>query len=165
MLIHQFRVPYNLILGFLKPTIAKTPIAFQFRCWPTDTFMLHMNNSCFLQVTELCRWRLYAQMGFFKKYKWVNIMIAENNVKYHKMILPFQSYVVLTTISTSEDKWINYSHRFLEFDPSMYPDRKPPIEYAVIETKAVLKLPNGKSIRPSEFIPWTPFNEAVVKSQ
>lgn len=120
---------------------------------------MHMNNSKYLLLAELARWRSFPATGLvhraFSK-EGLFFILAECDIKYMRQISPFQKFVVSTTASVgSDDKWLHYHHHFLE-----HPDDAKGGEqqtFAVIHAKAVLKQNNGKTIKPSSL-----FNESEL---
>jgi acyl-CoA thioesterase FadM len=113
-----------------------------------DAFM-HMNNASYVRVAELSRWRAFPASGMFtKKFRNVLFLVAEQKAKYFKPINPFQKYIVRTTITTTENKWLHYNHVFMK--PPRDGDKSQPVIYCVVDTMAVLKRPGGKTIKIEE---------------
>jgi hypothetical protein len=119
----------------------------------------------------LARWNGLVAAGWFGtavKNTWL-FLAVEQTITYKKPISPFQRYVVSTEINVTEDKWIHYTHRFLSHVqdsslPAKYSGSKPekePVEYAVINLRAVCKWPNGKTLKPSECFP-EEFQKSVI---
>ena len=148
-----------------------------YRCWPLDIdVFLHMNNAKYLHVAELSRWRTLTPIIPYFLSKRMIFLATENNVKYIRPINPLQRYVVSTTVTVdkSDDKWIHYNHVFEEHpedvhcknsnldkgasndistligtgDSSNTMVAKPKI-FAVVNTTAVVKESNGKTVKPS----------------
>lgn len=120
------------------------------RLWPIDMdAFMHMNNASYVRVAELSRWRVFPASGFFKKeFRNVLFLVAEQQAKYYKPINPFQNYVVRTTITSSENKWLHYNHVFMR--PQKSGDTSEPTVYCVVSTTAVLKRAGGKTIKIDE---------------
>jgi acyl-CoA thioesterase FadM len=97
---------------------------------------MHMNNASYLRCAEYSRWRFFFGR---RSSDAAMFIVSENRAQYFKPIMPFQIYDIVTTISASENKWLHYKHTFKH--PS-----KDDVIYAVVETKAVLKEKNGKTI-------------------
>ena len=130
-----------------------------FRCWPIDMdFNFHINNACYIRIAELARWRNFPKSNMFEylKNRGVMFLVTEQHIKYFKPIMPFQKYIVSTSIATSQDKWFHYKHTFLQH-PSDVEIGKPVVVYAEIDCRAVLKEKSGKTIKPSSFLPFSSF--------
>lgn len=136
-----------------------------FRCWPVDTAFGHMNNAQYITVAELNRWRMFTELGFFPIIlkKKAFLVVAEQSIKYVRPILPMREYVVSTTVKVSDDKWLHYTHSF-EQHPDDVPNGSEPVRYAVVHVKAVLKEHGGKTVKPSEILPISPFLSELVAS-
>ena len=90
-------------------------------------------------------------------------LLVEQTVTYARPIMPFQSYKIQTSIKVcSEDKWVYYTHIFEEANPS---SSGPPKQYARIDAKTVMKLSNGKTLKPSEVSAINPFYKALVETK
>lgn len=128
-----------------------------FRCWPIDLdSFIHMNNSKYLQVAELTRWRTTVPVLPYILSKGLLLLVAENNIQYMRPINPFQRYIVSTTVSVDEkeDKWIYYKHVFEEHpgDLREREDSTQPITFAVVQMRGIVKEVNGKTVKPSTLI-------------
>ena len=79
----------------------------------------------------------------------IMFLAVDQTITYTKPIFPFQKYAVTTKVTVSDDdKWMYYSHSFDDIpDPKGI---KPQKHYALIKLKAVMKLSNGKTVRPSD---------------
>jgi acyl-CoA thioesterase FadM len=144
MIFHTLRIFTQYVLRY-KETIPKTsPVKLQFRCWPTDLDgYLHMNNAQYLRCAEYARWRLTFMANAHKSK--VLFIIAENHVNYYRPINPFQTYIISTTMTSTDDKWLHYKHTF------KHPTNDD-IIYAVVKAKAVLKESNGKTVPVSQLL-------------
>jgi len=160
MLVYTIRVATQLALGYLKPVAVSSLPGVKpfyevfFFCGPTDMdSYTHMNNSNFLRIAELCRWRIFP-----KAWK---LIVAENHATYSRQVKPFQRFVVRTSVSATDNKWLWYKHSF----ESVKPDAKTgePLQYATIHCKAVLKEGSGKTIRASDYINMSDFNRQLVQ--
>jgi acyl-CoA thioesterase FadM len=157
MLTHTLRIINSVVKGYLSPPKLSTnkAMVIPMRCWPIDVDpYMHMNNSKYLLIAELARWRSFPATGLvhraFSK-KGLFFILAECEIKYMRQINPFQKFVISTTASVgSDDKWIHYRHDFLE-----HPDDAKGGEqqsFAVINAKFVMKQNNGKTIKPSSLL-------------
>lgn len=167
-MVYTIRVAVQLALGYLKPVTvfagAKPFYEVGFLCGLTDIDSYsHMNNAKFLHVAELCRWRTFPQSGtlqmaFDKK---AMFLVVENHATYIRQIKPFQRFVVRTSVSTTENKWLWYSHSF----ESVKPDAKTgkPLQYATVVCKAVLKEGSGKTIRALYYRDMSDFNKQLIQ--
>jgi acyl-CoA thioesterase FadM len=130
MFLFTLRTLYQVGLGALKApalvtkrvcaspgAVAKRAVELDFRCWPIDMdVQMHMNNSCYLRVAELARWRLFSpsgMMGPALKKGWL-FLAVEQTVTYYKPIPPMAAYRVEVSVDVRDDKWIMYKHRFLK---------------------------------------------------
>ena len=176
MLTHRLRIAHQLFLGgvmnkhgpLAKATKAGekiTAVIASFRCWPVDTAFGHMNNAQYVTVAELNRWRMFTELGLFPIIlkKKAFLVVAEQSIKYAHPILPMREYVVSTKVKISDDKWLHYSHSF-EQHPDDVPDGSEPIQYALVHVKAVLKESSGKTLRPSDLLPSSPFFAELTSS-
>jgi acyl-CoA thioesterase FadM len=108
-----------------------------------------MNNASYARVGELCRWRILAEAArelspyLFKRK--VMYIVAEQRISYHKSIRPFSQYEVSTSLTVTDDKWLNFIHTFR----NPVGDKK---TVAEVYVKGVLKEATGKTIRPSEIV-------------
>jgi acyl-CoA thioesterase FadM len=160
------RIINQIALGTIKPLPSKSPYLVNFICWPIDIDMfLHMNNSSYLRVAELARWRYLYSSKFLSdpQLNRLLFLVVEQKCVYKKPIMPFQRFTVSTTITSSEDKWLNYTQKFLQHPSSVKPG-KDPIEYAVVEVTAVVKEKSGKTFRPSQIIERSPWAKAVFNA-
>lgn len=135
-----------------------------FRAWPVDldTYM-HVNNASYLRVAELSRWRIFPQSGSLKQLysKGWMFLAVEQTVSYFKPIPPMAKYIVSTSITATENKWLNYTHIF-EQDPSTIKNGKEAIIYARIDLKAVVKEKSGKTVRALDFISTSDFYKELI---
>eukprot|EP00598_Pedospumella_elongata_P007065 CAMPEP_0184973416 /NCGR_PEP_ID=MMETSP1098-20130426/5210_1 /TAXON_ID=89044 /ORGANISM="Spumella elongata, Strain CCAP 955/1" /LENGTH=181 /DNA_ID=CAMNT_0027495871 /DNA_START=37 /DNA_END=582 /DNA_ORIENTATION=- len=160
MITFALRIVNQLVLGkYLKlniVTAANGVPAFDvaFRAWPIDLdTYFHINNSCYFRTAELSRWRIFPQSNMLSilAKKGAMFLVAEQTIKYMRPIGPFQKYVVRTSMSTTDNKWMNYKHTFKQHPDDVKSDKEP-ITYAVIDVKAVLKEKTGKTMKPDEFL-------------
>jgi acyl-CoA thioesterase FadM len=81
--------------------------------------------------------------------KKVLFLVVEQTITYSRPIMPFQKYVVSTTVKVADDdKWMYYTHSFnAPADPK---SDLPPVHHAVITLKAVLKESGGRTVKPSD---------------
>lgn len=162
MLLLIARIINQIILGTIKPLPSKSPCIVNFICWPIDIDMfLHMNNSSYLRIAELTRWRFMYSTGFLSdpELRRLMFLVVDQKCVYKRPIQPFQRFTVSTTIS-SDDKWLYYVHRFLQHPSNVKPG-KVAIEYAVVEATAVIKERSGKTFRPSQIIERSNWAKAV----
>lgn len=159
VLVYTLRVVTQLALGYLRPVTvhaagARPFYEVPFICGPTDMdSYTHMNNSNFLRIAELCRWRIFPQA-------W-KLIVAENHATYIRQIKPFQSFVVRTSVSTTDNKWLWYLHSF----ESVTPDAKTGkhLQYATVLCKVVLKEGSGKTIPAESYINMSDINKQLVQ--
>lgn len=125
----------------------------KFRCWPIDwDVYLHMNNACYFRVAELARWRQSTQAGMFGvaiQKRWMFIVV-EQNIRYCKPILPFQSYVVRSEMRVLDGKFTEYQHYF------QANERADAQVFAQITMRCVVKHASGKTVTPAEVIETCP---------
>jgi hypothetical protein len=174
MFTFTLRMLNQLMLGFARPStvtrargIPSTDVAF--RCWPIDLdIYMHMNNSCYLRVAELARWRAFPATGLLGKVMRDKVLFlaVEQQIRYLRPIAPFRKYVVSTTCTVHEDdKWLWYRHVFEQHPDDVKPGKEAG-KYAIIDLKAVLKEQSGKTIQPSSQRAFSPFSEELfVKSE
>jgi acyl-CoA thioesterase FadM len=152
MLILTSRIVTQVALGHLRPVALKKhlpkAVVFDvpFRCWPVDIDMfMHMNNASYVRVAELARWRIFPQSGIIDlaKKKGIIFLVVGQQVSYLKQLPPFAKFIVRTTVTTSDNKWVHYSHSFQKPDSG----NKEPYVYATVDVKAVMKEKTGKTIR------------------
>ena len=135
-------------------------VGIHFRCWPIDIdAFLHMNNSKYLQVAELARWRTLPASSMMSRVftkEGLLFLAVENHIKYIRPIQPFQKYVVSTSVSFDpiDDKWLNYKHVFHQetennIDSDSLSSGK---TFAIVDLKAVVKENNGRTIKPSTLV-------------
>jgi acyl-CoA thioesterase FadM len=136
-----------------------------FRLWPVDMdIFIHMNNASYIRVAELHRWRMLSESGLLKQMmKDKTIFLAvDQSITYSRPILPFQKYIVTTTVKASDDdKWMYYQHSFDQ--PGEVKDEKTRKHYALITLKAVMKAPSGKTVRPSEVFTKNDYYKELVE--
>ncbi len=124
---------------------------------------LHMNNASYIRVAELARWRLLPQTGILPKTiseGWL-FLAVEQTATYAKPIMPFQRYEVETTLTSHQDKWLMYEHKFVQCKDKVK-EGKEPVVYATIKLRAVLKRADGRTIRHSELNDISPFNRELM---
>jgi acyl-CoA thioesterase FadM len=128
---------------------------------------MHMNNSAYLRVCELTRWRLFPQTNlypFFKKIGGVMWVVADQKVQYYRAVPPLTKYLVSTTLSISDNKWIQYHHQFQQ-DPATVKPGKSAIVYADVYAKTVIKRTSGETVRPSELMAECDFIRSVLSDE
>jgi acyl-CoA thioesterase FadM len=146
------RILNQLFLGtFFKDSKAISNGTFRviFRAWPIDIDSnIHMNNACYFRVAELCRWRLFAPsgvIGYCAKNR-ISFIATETSAKFLAPIRPFEKYAVYTKITSSENKWLHYTHTFEQHPDTVHSGSVPKV-FAVVQAKSVLKEPNGKTVK------------------
>ena len=167
MLMYTLRVVNQMALGAMFPVkVVSKQVSSKWRCYPVDLDLFgHMNNSNYIRVAELSRWRMLAESGLFQfmmKRRLV-FLLVEQQVTYARPIMPFQPYVVQTRVRIDEedDKWVYYTHTFEEANP---PGGAEPMQYAKIEAKTVMKEPSGKTVRPSEVCAANPYYRNLMET-
>lgn len=156
MLLHSLRIALNVLRGSMLNPPTSLPYTARYVCWPTDIDVyLHMNNSSYLRIAEYARWKMYAQSGLAGKTKGAMFLVVENNAKYKKPINPFQAFTISTDITSSDDKWLHYTHTFTSTS-------SPETVYAVVEAKAVWKQANGKTINVSSLAASNDFAKLIT---
>ena len=145
---------YHLSVGlFKKPVFVNKYIVSEFRAYPLDLDMfMHMNNIAYPRVAELASWQLLAAVGFLSTV-WKGVyalVITEQHVVYKRQIKPFQKYEVHTNIKQIDNKWLDYTHIFLQHKDDVPPNAKP-LEYAIITKRGVVKNMSGKTIKIEEY--------------
>jgi len=141
--------------------------AVNFRCWPIDIdIFFHMNNSRYMTAAELSRWRLTfsSTLGGIMHRNKMKFLIAEQSAMYYRPILPFQKYIVTTTITISDDKYLNFIHKFEQHPKSVKPGSKP-FTYCIVNAKSVFKLANGKTVPVSFILDHCNDLKNIVKSE
>jgi len=169
MLVFTTRMLWHLAMGFAKPpkvTSSKRSVDLAMRCslLDIDTY-LHMNNAQYLRVAELCRWRIFPATGIFAAAIKQRLMFlaVEQKISYLKPIEALQKYVVRTTCDIyKDDKWLYYEHTFLQH-PDEVPKDKEPQVFAKVVLRAVMKLPGGKTVKPSSHVGLSPFTHELYK--
>lgn len=167
MLTFVVRVLNQIFLGAVRPTkfhhIRPGAIAFdvRFRLWPIDMdAFMHMNNASYIRIAELARWRILLDSGLHKKqFRNMLHLVVDHDVKYFYPIMPFQSYVVRTTLSSSEGKWLKYKHEFLSAKKGPTGEER---VYCVVDSTCVLKK-KGKTIRIDEMADVNPFYKNLLQ--
>lgn len=161
MLSPTLRIIGQIVRGYLSPPsiTAKRTVDITYRCWPRDAdIFFHMNNSKYLQLAELSRWRTLSPMlPVLMKKNGFLFLAAENHIKYLRPINIFQRYVISTNVYFDEkdDKWIYYDHIFQEHPDDVKQSGKQensPKTFAIVNLKAVVKEGNGKTIQPSSLV-------------
>ena len=130
--------------------VNKKVVEYSYRCWPVDMdIQMHMNNSSYLRVAELARWRMVYPAGVLDKLTKDGMLFlaVEQTIKYYRPIPPMAKYTMEVSCSVEDDKWIFYKQRFLSNREDANGHK---LEYCVIDLKAVMKEMNGKTIRPSK---------------
>lgn len=169
MLMHTLRIINSVARGYLTPPkVLNGAAVIPYRCWPMDIDpYMHMNNSRYLVLAELARWRTFPATGLVHRAFSKNglfFILAECEVKYMRQINPLQKFVISTTVTMgNEDKWIYYHHHFLEH-PDDVKDGEPQ-SFALINAKAVLKQNNGKTIQPSTLLDESEFLRGWVSEK
>ena len=155
MLFFTLRIINQLVRGWVKPlnitSTKSAPISYDvsLRCWPVDIdIFMHMNNAMYVRCAELARWRIFPQSGSLQMTTMSGILFlaVDQHVVYHRPILPFSKYIIRTTLSTTDNKWLHYCHTFQQ-DPSQVKPGEDPKIYAVVNCKAVLKEKSGKTVK------------------
>jgi acyl-CoA thioesterase FadM len=151
-----FRILNQLMLGKyapLKMTLTPGKVVYEvpFRCYPVDMdAFMHMNNAMYARVAELARWRIFPKTDTLKfSDKGILFLVVENDITYNRPIMPFQKYIVKTTLTSTENKWLFYEHKFIQH-PSQVKTGEEPKTFATVIAKAVLKEKSGKTVRISE---------------
>ena len=166
MLFFLGRVAHQLLRGYLNPsTILKTKTgALQydvaFRCWPIDMdAFMHMNNAMYARVAELARWRVFVQSGTLSltSLRGILFLAVDQRVQHLRPIDPFQSFIVRTDISATQDKWIHYTHTF---QASSAADAQ---VFAVVDCRAVLKQKDGRTVYLSSLVQESPFYRRMLE--
>lgn len=89
-------------------------------------------------------------------------LVVEQTITYSKPIVPFQKYVVTTTVEVSDDdKWMYYKHSFNS--PSALNSDVPPVHHALITLKAVLKETGGRTVKPSDAFTSSDYHKAISR--
>eukprot|EP00968_Pinguiococcus_pyrenoidosus_P003774 scaffold251_cov230-Pinguiococcus_pyrenoidosus.AAC.5 len=146
MILFTLRMLHAMARGALTTqSSARAAVRHRNRLWPMDVdIFMHMNNAQYVRVAELARWEIFSNSGFMRpalQNKWM-FLVAEQNVRYMRPIAPFQTYVLRTQFRQEDDKWLFYRHTF----ENERGDR----EFCVVDVKAVVKEPSGRTVRPSE---------------
>ena len=148
---------YHLGLGFAKkPTFVKKKwIVSTFRALPLDLDMfMHINNTAYPRIAELASWELMAAIRFNRMYAthgFLGLVITQQQVTYKKPISPFQLYEVHTNIQYADNKWLDYTHHFVQHHKDVPPGNEP-IHYATVTKRGVVKTLKGRTIKVDEFI-------------
>ena len=146
----------QLLQGYLNPVkVIKNKAGLiswdtPFRCLPFDMdLFLHMNNAMYLRVAELARWRIFVQASSSssKSATGALFLVVENKVQYLKPIDGFKPFVINTSLSSTEDKWLHYKHVF-QSEPTA--QGKEPKVYAIVDCRAVIKEKSGKTVKISD---------------
>lgn len=136
-----------------------------FRCFPIDIdIFFHLNNAMYVRVAELARWRIFseAKMYDIAVKQGAMFLVVKQSVEYKRPILPFQRYIVKTSVSIEDDKWLLYKHRFEEHPNDVRPGSEPKL-YSVVDCKAVIKKRTGETIKTSHFLDQSEFYRKLVK--
>lgn len=175
MFLYTIRVLRQIILGARKHVDIKFPSSNKLACLEYDVPMrctlididifLHMNNSNYLRTAELARWRIFPQSGALDQVRNNTLFLAvENNAKYFRPIDFNQKYIIRTTLTVEDNKWMNYKHTFIQ-DPTTVKPGKEPHVYCVVDCKAVLKEKSGKTIKLTDAAKLSPFYQKVLEQQ
>mmetsp|Transcript_37778 Transcript_37778/g.121221 ORF Transcript_37778/g.121221 Transcript_37778/m.121221 type:complete len:159 (+) Transcript_37778:104-580(+) len=145
MLIFAGRVFWEVVRGLRAAPLKTGPFVVLKRAHLMDCdFFLHVNNAMVFRLSELCRWRLLSASGLLGTVwskKW-GFLVAEQSCVYRRQIPMARRFTIATTVASSnDDKWLHYTHIFMSLDGE---------ELATTKVRAVLKLPNGKTVAPSE---------------
>ena len=152
------RIANQVTLGRISPVkitkTASSSVIFDvpFRCWPVDIdAFMHMNNAMYVRVAELARWRIFlpSDTVSFTSKKGILFLVVENDLTYNRPIMPFQKYIVRTTVTSTDNKWIFYEHKFIQH-PDKVKAGQEAQTYATVVTKAVMKEKSGKTVRLTE---------------
>ncbi|CAJ1957118.1 unnamed protein product [Cylindrotheca closterium] len=159
MLTHTLRIINSVLQGYIKPPVldkATKTVTIPFRCslLDIDPYM-HMNNSKYLFLAELARWRTFPATGVVHKAmskEGFFFILAATQVEYQRQITPFEKFVISTSVTMgSDDKWLYYHHHFLQHPDDVKPGNEP-MTFAKVKAKSVLKQANGKTIKPSTLV-------------
>lgn len=162
MLTYTLRVLNQIMLGSIKKIPITSPYQVPFRCWPLDMdLFMHLNNASYFRVAELARWRMFPQSNM-TSFAGSMFLVVEQSIKYIRPIGPFQSYVVSTKLSSSDDKWIHHEHTFQQHPKDVKKGKEPAV-FAVIDCKAVVKEKSGKTIRPSQIVQQSVYYREMLK--
>ena len=169
MLNLTLRIINQVILGIFRPvTFRFIPKGLRydvhFRCWPTDMdLFMHMNNASYIRVAELSRWRIFYQTDYFKVMKKKDMigLVVDQKVTYQKQLMPFSPYIVRTTCTTSDNKWIHYQH---VIQKPCADDEPKPYVYAVVDCKVVLKQKTGRTVKIDELSTETDFYKDLYRA-
>lgn len=159
MLVYTVRVLNQLLRGYFSPPKISKPhpgtVSFDvaFRCFPVDWSHAfnHLNNAKYFRIAELTRWRAHTTTGDAEtlKKRGAVFLVAQQTARYHKEIFPFQKYIVRTTVTSPDKKWMYFEHAFQQH-PSDVKAGQEPVRYTTVLTKAVMKDRTGKTIRVDE---------------
>eukprot|EP01031_Cornospumella_fuschlensis_P030183 gene30183-36461_t len=156
MFVFLGRIINQLVQGYIKPVrVVKNRAGLiswdtPFRCLPIDMdIFMHMNNAMYLRVAELARWRIFPKALASSKKSGLGVLflVVESKVQYMRPINAFQSFVINTALSSSDDKWLHYKH-VLQAAPTT--ESQDPEVFAVVHCRAVLKEKSGKTFRISD---------------
>ncbi len=171
MLLYTVRVFSQIVLGYVKDmklfvnTSKQRYYLVKFRCGLSDLdTYFHMNNSKYLHIAELARWRVFPISKLLStslENRWM-FLAVEQNVRYLKPIQLGKKFVVRTTLDSSDNKWLIYNHYF-EQDPSDITEKgNEPIQYCHVSLRAVIKEKSGKTVRPSDMILKSDWNKEMM---
>jgi acyl-CoA thioesterase FadM len=173
MLLFTIRIINQLVRGWMKPlpitSTKNAPISYDvaMRCWPIDIdIFMHMNNAMYVRCAELARWRIFPQSSSLRMTSMSGILFlaVDQQVVYHKPIMPFSKYIIRTTISTTDNKWLHYCHTFQQ-DPSQVKSGQDPKIYAVVNCRAVLKEKSGKTVKIDQIAKSSDFYSRLAEHQ
>ena len=155
VLLLTLRQLYHLSVGLLRrPAFTNKHLVSQFRAYPVDLDMfMHVNNTAYPRVAELASWQLLAAVGFLSvvpKKGLLALVVTEQKVQYLRQIKPFQKYEVHTTIKQCDNKWLDYSHKFLQHKSDV-PENMEPKVYAIVTKRGVVKDLKGKTVKIEEY--------------
>lgn len=147
------RVVNQLILGSVtKLNIVNSKVITRFRCWPLDgDANMHMNNASYFRVAELARWRTAPESGMLRdgfRNGWM-FLVVDQSIVYHKPIAIFQQYVIRTSATFSDDKWVHFVHTLEQTPESVKAGAEPKV-FAEIKLRAVMKEKSGKTVPMSK---------------
>ncbi len=161
MIILSLRILLNILISKSKGLqLAKDgkKIISDFRCWPLDCdSYLHLNNSSYFRLAELSRWRIHPHSGIGENLdkKKIKFLVSEQSARYFRSIEPFEKFTIVTSITTTDNKWLNYEHKFEQHRDLVKQGDQPKV-YASVLVRAVLKEPNGKTMKINELLDISP---------
>ena len=172
MLLYTVRVFSQILLGYIKNVKILINhsdkqryyrVKFQCNITDLDTYF-HMNNSKYLHIAELSRWRVFPTSKLLNasiKNRWM-FLAVEQNIVYKKPIQIGTKFIVRTTIDPLDNKWLIYNHYFEQDPDDIKETGKEPIQYCHVTLRAVIKEKSGKTVRPSEMIMISDWNKEMM---